>query len=78
MKLVELDEIEVGQHPQAAQMVEEFKKTFKDDVFGTDFEAIVADSRYKYISKTIRPFSPRKKPLPKKRNSALPTKSTRC
>lgn len=51
IKLVELDEIEVGQHPQAAQMVEEFKKTFKDDVFGTDFEAIVADSRYKYISK---------------------------
>lgn len=55
MKLVELDEIEVGQHPQAAQMVEEFKKTFKDDVFGTDFEAIVADARYKYISKTILP-----------------------
>lgn len=51
VKLVELDEIEVGQHPQAAQMVEEFKKTFKDDVFGTDFEAIVADARYKYISK---------------------------
>ncbi len=51
VKLVELDEIEVGPHPQAAQMVEEFKKTFKDDVFGTDFEAIVADSRYKYISK---------------------------
>lgn len=38
-------------HPQAAQMVEEFKKTFKDDVFETDFEAIVADARYKYISK---------------------------
>lgn len=51
VKLVELDEIEVGQHPQAAQMVEQFKKTFKDDVFGTDFEAIVADARYKYISK---------------------------
>ena len=51
VKLVELDEIEVSQHPQAAQMVEEFKKTFKDDVFGTDFEAIVADARYKYISK---------------------------
>lgn len=51
VKLVELDEIEVEQHPQATKMVEEFKKTFKDDVFGTDFEAIVADSRYKYISK---------------------------
>lgn len=51
VKLVELDEIEVAQHPQATKMVEEFKSTFKDDVFGTDFEAIVADSRYKYISK---------------------------
>ena len=29
---------------------EEFKKTFKDDVFGNDFEAVVADGRYKYIS----------------------------
>ncbi len=51
VKLVELDEIEVAQHPQATQMVEEFKNTFNDDVFGNDFEAIVADSRYKYISK---------------------------
>ena len=32
-------------------MVEEFKKTFSDDTFGSDFEALVADSRYKYISK---------------------------
>ncbi len=53
VKLVELDEIEVAQHPQAGQMVEEFKKTFNDDVFGTDFEAIVADGRYKYISKNF-------------------------
>ncbi len=60
VKLVELDEIEVGQHPQAAQMVEEFKKTFKDDVFGTDFEAIVADSRYKYISKNYSTVLTRK------------------
>lgn len=51
VKLVELDEIEVKDHPSSATMVEEFKKTFKNDTFGTDFEAIVADSRYKYISK---------------------------
>ena len=50
IKLAELDELEVKQHPQSAKMVEEFKKTFKDDTFGSDFEAIVADSRYKYIS----------------------------
>ncbi len=50
IKLVELDEIEVKMHPESAKMVEEFKQTFKDDTFGCDFEAIVADSRYKYIS----------------------------
>jgi len=51
IKLVELDEIEVKMHPESAHMVEEFKQTFEDDTFGSDFEAIVADSRYKYISK---------------------------
>ncbi len=51
IKLAEMDEIEIAQHPSSARMVEEFKKTFNDDVFGNDFEAIVADSRYKYIAK---------------------------
>lgn len=55
IKLVELDEIEVEMHPESVKMVEEFKKTFSDDVFGTDFEAIVADARYKYISKHFSP-----------------------
>ena len=50
IKLAESDEIEVKAHPKSAGMVEEFKKTFKDDTFGSDFEAIVADSRYKYIA----------------------------
>lgn len=51
IKLAEMDALEVKAHPQAAKTVEEFKKTFKDETFGSDFEAIVADSRYKYISK---------------------------
>ncbi len=51
IKLVELDELEVKAHPSSTGMVEEFKKTFSDDAFGSDFEAIVADARYKYISK---------------------------
>ena len=50
VKLVELDEIEVEMHPTSATMVEEFKKTFSDDTFGEDFEALIADSRYKYIT----------------------------
>lgn len=51
VKLVELDEIEVKAHPDSARMVEEFKKTFEDDTFGCDFDAIIADARYKYITK---------------------------
>ncbi|MEG1519637.1 MAG: ferrous iron transport protein B, partial [Clostridia bacterium] len=50
VKLVELDELEVQSHNKTLKMVEEFKKTFTDDIFGVDFEALVADSRYKYIA----------------------------
>ena len=34
IKLVELDELEVNQHPSSTEMVEKFKATFEDDVFG--------------------------------------------
>lgn len=51
VKLVELDEIEVKNHENLVPMVNDFKKTFKDDVFGNDFEAIIADKRYAYINK---------------------------
>ncbi len=50
IKLAELDEIEVQMHPQLVGLVDAFKATFSNDTFGTDFEAIVADARYRYIS----------------------------
>ncbi len=50
IKLSEMDEIEVQMHPELIPTVEAFKATFSDDTFGTDFEAVVADARYKYIS----------------------------
>ncbi len=50
VKLAEMDEIEVKMHPELVTMVQEFKATFKDDTFGDDLEAVVADARYKYIS----------------------------
>lgn len=50
VKLTEEDELEVKDHPDEMQMVEEFKKQFRDDTFEGDFEAMVADERYKYIS----------------------------
>ncbi len=70
IKLCELDELEVEQHPSSAKMVEEFKKTFQDDLFGTDFDAIVADSRYKYITKHYSPALTRSR-----KNSESMTKS---
>lgn len=51
IKLVENDELEVEQHQQLMQMIDDFKSTFDDEIFGVDFEALIADSRYKYISK---------------------------
>jgi len=53
VKLVENDSIEAEMHRELAPMVEEFKATFEDDLFGDDFEAIIADGRYKYISKNF-------------------------
>ncbi|MDY4186813.1 MAG: ferrous iron transporter B [Candidatus Borkfalkiaceae bacterium] len=55
IKLVEGDEIEVKMHKETLGMVAAFKKTFNDSVFGSDFEAMVADARYKYISKNFAP-----------------------
>lgn len=51
VKLVENDEIEIVSHKEAAAMVEEFKSTHSDEIFGTDFEALVADGRYRYVSR---------------------------
>jgi len=42
IKFVELDELEVKNHPDLIEMVDEFKATFKDELFGTDFEALIA------------------------------------
>ncbi len=56
IKLVENDEIEVKMHAQTVKMVEEFKATFNNELFGTDFEALIADARYKFISKNYSPL----------------------
>lgn len=60
IKLVENDEIEVEMHPKTVKMVDEFKATFDNKLFGTDFEALVADARYKYISKNYSPLMSKK------------------
>ena len=50
IKLIENDEVEVKMHHDLVKMVDDFKKTFNDDIFGDDIEAVIADSRYKYIT----------------------------
>lgn len=53
IKLVENDEIEIKNHEELVKIVDEFKNTFSDETFGSDLEAIVADSRYQYIAKHL-------------------------
>ncbi len=60
VKLAELDEVEVLMHKDTVNMVEAFKTTHKDEIFGDDFEALVADARYKYITKYFSPTLKRK------------------
>ena len=61
VKLVELDELEVKMHEDVITMVEEFKETYHNELFGNDFEAIVADSRYKFITSNLDKFCVRKR-----------------
>ena len=61
IKLVENDEVENKMHPDLIKMVDEFKKTFNDDVFGDDIEAVIADSRYKYITAEFQQAITRKR-----------------
>ncbi len=55
IKLIESDEIEVNNHPDLVSIVDEFKKDFEDETHENDLEALIADARYKYISKHYAP-----------------------
>ncbi len=50
IKLIENDEIEAKDHPDLVKVVDEFKKTYHNEAFGDDLEAIIADARYNYIT----------------------------
>ena len=53
IKIVELDELEASEHPQMVELVEAFKQTYEDSTFGNDLEAVIADSRYRYITENL-------------------------
>ena len=61
IKLIEGDEIEVEMHKETVSMVDDFKDVYKHHIFGTDYEALVADGRYKYITKYYSPAYKRNK-----------------
>ncbi len=50
IKLIEGDELEVKAHPEADKIATELKAQQPDDGFDGDYEAVVADRRYDYIS----------------------------
>ena len=62
IKLIEQDELEVEMHKETVKMVEAFKKTFTDELFGNDFEALIADGRYKYITNNFSVVMQHKNP----------------
>ncbi len=72
IKLVERDELEVKMHPNTVKMVEDFKDIFTDELFGDDYEALVADARYKYITKHYSPL------MKKKQTGEVLTKSDKA
>lgn len=60
VKLAELDELEVLMHKDTVNMVEQFKEQYHNELFGEDYEALIADGRYKYITKYFSPTLKRK------------------
>ena len=60
IKLIENDELEITNHDGLITVVEDFKSTFNDEIFGSDFEAVIADARYRHITKYYSPCMKRK------------------
>lgn len=54
-KLVEGDEAEYKRFPGIASSLEEVKPRLPDNGYGGDYEAFVADARYRYISENYSP-----------------------
>ncbi len=70
VKLAEQDDLEMVAHSETVVMIEEFKKTFDDQTFGDDFDALIADGRYKYITENLSPALKRKRGNQVKFNSS--------
>lgn len=69
IKLIENDEIELKSHPGIAKKIAMIKENIDTSEFDGDFEALVADERYKFISESFR------KSIIKTKNNEKLTKS---
>ena len=61
VKMLENDEVEVKAFPDIHEKLEYMKQKLPPNVFENDFEAIVADARYKYITANYSPAFRRKR-----------------
>ena len=78
IKLVENDEIEAKNHEDLLPMVEDFKKTFDDETFGDDIEAVIANNRYNFITENFSKVIKRnEEKIQKDNNGVKVTKSDR-
>lgn len=77
IKLAEADELEVKDHEDLLPMVDEFKQTIKNDVFGDDLEAIIADERYNYISADFKDIYVKNESNEVKEDSKTEVKTTK-
>ena len=55
VKMLENDEVEVKAYPDIHEKLEYLKRQLPENVFENDFEAIVADARYQYITANYSP-----------------------
>ena len=53
VKLIENDELEASSHPEIVELIDKMKQSIDNDEFFGDYEALVADSRYKYITANL-------------------------
>lgn len=56
IKLLENDELEMSSHKELKEILDTLRNNYKDKSFGDDFEAVIADARYKFINNNLSKY----------------------
>lgn len=56
IKLLENDELEMSSHKELKETLDTLRNNYKDKLFGDDFEAVIADARYKFINNNLSKY----------------------